>query len=292
MFRIKNGLVVASWLKTLLVSLLLAAAMPVLAEGSRSLYPLGYEAAHTDEGRANLDLAGAGTVYLNVVPRRTFIYVYALAGENILLGSRNRTAVNVGNILVYNPQSFGTKGNETIPGVASFTCNTGTTGLIDTRVKELAGPQSISGGGNPTGYVPCVFTAPSTGIYGVMFSVGSAGGNPNGVVDPPAISTNTVSAWDVTVRSSVTSSTTDINGRVFTYAWSSYTANNGPGFRLYSDLYYVTDDGYRYKQGLKGIDSNAGTFFANALGFRDQGQPLYKDIRGTNYGLAQACPRG
>ena len=268
------------------------AATPALAEGSRSLYPSGYEAAHPDEGRANLDLTGTGTVYLNVVPRRTFIYVYAQAGEHLLLGSRNRTANNVGDISVYNPQSFGTKGYETIPGAADFTCSSGTTGLIDTRVKELAGPQSADLSGNLTGYVPCSYVAPSTGVYGVLFAVGSSGGNPDGVVDPPATSTNSASAWDVTVRSSLASSTTDINGRVFTYAWSSYTNGNGAGRRLYSDLYYVTDDGYRYRQSLKGIDPNAGTFFANALGFKDQGQPLYKDIRGTNQPVSAGIPAG
>ncbi|MBI1285269.1 MAG: hypothetical protein GC183_13190 [Thiobacillus sp.] len=263
-----------------------------MAEGSRSLYPSGYEAAHTDEGRANLDLGGTGTVYLGVVPRRTFIYVYAQAGEHILVGSRNRTANNVGNINVYDPQSFGTKGYETIPGSADFVCSNATDGLIDTRAKELAGPRSANGSGNPSGYVPCVYVAPSDGVYGVMFSVASAGGNPNGVVDPPAASTNSVSAWDVTVRSSDPASTTDINGRVFTYAWSSFTNGNGAGRRLYSNLYYVSDDGYRYRQSLQGIDPNAGTFFANALGFRDQGQPLYKDIRGTNQPVSSGLPAG
>ncbi len=274
---------------------LIAATLPltVQAEGSRSLYPAGYEAAYTDEGRANLDLAGTGTVYLGVVPRRTFIYVYAVAGEHILVGSRNRTANNAGNIRIYDPQSFGTKGYETIPGTADFTCSNSTDGLIDTRAKELAGPRSVDGTGNPAGYVPCYYVAPSTGVYGVLFSSAASGTtNPNGVVDPPATSTNSVSAWDVTVRSGNTASTTDINGRVFTYAWSSFTSGNESGRRLYSDLYYVTDDGYRYRQSLQGIDPNAGTFFANALGFRDQGEPLYKDIRGTNQAVSTGLPAG
>ena len=267
-------------------------APPALAEGSRSLYPAGYEAAHTDEGRANLDLTGTGTVFLNVVPRRTFIYAYAQAGEYILVGSRNRTANGTGNILFYNPQSFGTKGFETIPGTADFACSTSTLGLIDTRAKELAGPQAISGGGNAAGYQPCFYQVPSTGIYGVSFGVGASGGAANGVVDPPAVSTSSVSAWDVTVRSSDTTSTADIDGRVFTYAWSSATGNNGVNQRLYFDLFYVTDDGYRYRQSLKGMDPLVGTFFANALGFRDQGQPLYKDIRGNNFAVNTGIAAG
>lgn len=138
-----------------------------LAEGSRSLYPAGYGAApNTDAGRANLDLTGTGSVFLNVVPTRTFIYVYAKANEYILVGSRNRTAANAGSIRVFNPQSFGTKGFETIPATADFTCSIGTDGLIDTRAKELAGPQAISGGGNPTGYVPCAYQAPARSLGG------------------------------------------------------------------------------------------------------------------------------
>jgi len=282
-----------SWIGGLVAACLISASGPALAEGSRSLYPAGYEAAHSDEGRANLDLAGTGTVYLGVVPRRTFIYVYAQAGEHILVGSRNRTANNVGRINVYAPQNFGTKGYETIPGTADFVCSNATDGLIDTRAKELAGPRSADGSGNLSGYVPCVYVAPSDGIYGVMFSGTSSGTtNPNGAVDPPATSQNSVSAWDVTVRSNDPASITDINGRVFTYAWSSYTAGNGAGRRLYSNLYYVSDDGYRYLQSLQGIDPNAGTFFANALGFKDQGQPLYKDIRGTNQPVSSGLPAG
>lgn len=262
-----------------------------LAEGSRSLYPAGYEAAYTDEGRANLDLTGGATVYLGVVQRRTFIYVYAQAGENILLGSRNRISNNAGTISLYSPQSFGTKGAETIPGAADFTCSAGTDGLIATRAQELAGPQSVDGTGNLSGFVPCHYTAPTEGIYGVLFSA-TGSTDTNGVIDPPATAKDSVSAWDVTVRGADTASTTDITGRVFTYAWSAYTAGNGANKRLYSNLYYVTDDGYRYRQSLKGIDPNGGTFFANALGFRDKGEPLYKDIRGLNQTVATGLPAG
>ncbi len=275
------GRLITAVLASLAVAGITLTVAPAQAEGSRSLYPSAHESI-TGAGRANLDLAGTGTVYLNIVPRRTFIYVYAQAGERILFGSRNRTANNVGGISIYQPQDFGSKGFETIPGSADFTCASGSTGLIDTRSKELAGPRAVSGGGNPNGYVPCVYVATQTGVHGVMFGVGNSGGanGTTGSLATPALSTGSVSAWDVTVRDSDTS-TVDLNGRVFTYAWSSVTGGNDAGNRLYSDLYYVTSDGYRYRQSLKGMDPFAGTFFANALGFRDQGQPLYKDIRGN-----------
>jgi len=264
----------------------------VLAEGSRNLYPAGTEAI-AGAGRGALDVSDPTQSYLNVVRRRGFIYVYAQAGERILLGSRNRTAAGVGIIQVYNPQNFGTPGAETLPGTASFTCTAGTTGLIANRAQELAGPRAVSGGGNPAGYVPCAYVAPVTGIYGVNFTGGSsnAGSPDNAFIDPPPILNNAVSAWDVTVRSSDTS-TADINGRMFTYAWTVFTFGNGDGRRLHQDLYYVTLDGYRYRQRLRGIDPNGGTFFANTLGFLDQGEPLYKNIRATNPLVSAGIPAG
>ena len=281
----------ARLLSPLCLLALLTASMPVAAEGSRTLYPADYETAHTGEGRGNLDLNASDT-YVSVASRRTFLYVYAQAGENILVGSRNRTAAGVGVINIYNPQSFGNRGAETIPGAASFSCTAGTTGLISTRAQELAGPRSTDGTGNLAGYIPCVYAAPSTGIYGVLFAAGSSGGNPDGNVGTPATSTNSVSAWDVTVRSASTASTTDLNGRLFTYAWSVYTGGNGNGRLLFSDLGIVTSDAYRDRLRKTGIDPFAGTFFANARGFIDNGEPLYRSLRGGDQPVSTLRPVG
>ncbi|RUQ36707.1 MAG: hypothetical protein EKK71_07275 [Candidatus Competibacteraceae bacterium] len=210
------------------------------AEGSRSLYPASYPTTcGTGSGqgcRANLDIQ-PGNRYVNRVNRLTFIYVYAEANEYILVGSSNRTADGKGVISIYNPydsqnspRNFGVTGDETVPATADFRCSEETNGLINTRAKELAGPQSVIGSNNTAGYIPCFYQAPSTGIYGVVFSVGDSGGNPNGAIDPPAVSNNSAAAWDVTVRSSDPNSTIDLNGRVFTYAWAGYTGdNNHPG---------------------------------------------------------------
>ncbi len=275
------------------ITILFGIAVNAHGEGSRSLYPATY--AGTNNARANLDLS-AGAKYANVVRRSTFLYVYAQAGEYIVLGSRNRstTGTTTGDISVYNPQSFGIPGDETIPGAADFSCSGGstqsgvhfsggtgatTTGLIADRAQELAGPNSadnsvlVSGG-----FRPCAYQAPQTGVYGVVFTVAGAGGGPNGSVDPPATSTSTVSAWDVTVRADATS-VVDLNGRLFTYAFAGYTGCNSCS--LYSTLYYITQDGYRYKQRLTGLDPNQYALYANSLGFLDNGNPLYKDLRGN-----------
>ena len=70
----------------------------------------------------------------------------------------------------------------------------------------------------------------------------------------------------------------DINGRLFTYAFVGFTGGNQRP--VYTDHYYTTTDGYRYKQSLNGLDPNGYTLYANSLGFLDNEQPLYKDIRG------------
>ncbi len=115
------------------------------AEGSRSLYPASYPTTcGTGSGqgcRANLDLQSGTTTnpnrYVNKVRRSTFLYVYAQAGEYILLGSSNIGAnYDNGDVFIYNPnptnpQNFGTPGDENYnaatPGSPDFKCSTGPT---------------------------------------------------------------------------------------------------------------------------------------------------------------------
>ena len=267
---------------------------PALAEGSRSLYPSTYPVGGF---RANLDLQPSQK-YVGKVIRRTFLYVYVEAGEYLLVGSRNRS--NGGDILVYNPQDFGTPGDETIPGSADFTCSSNAQplgsfggagrGVIASRAEELAGPNSADNAATVTnGFSPCAYLAPSTGLYGVLFTVATSGGSgPNGSVATPALSNNSVSAWDVTVRNGATS-TADLNGRLFTFAWNAFTGGNSRP--VYSTHYYVTNDGYRYAQDLRGLDPNGYALYANTFGFLDNGQPLFKDIRG-NEALVTSLPVG
>lgn len=273
----------------LICTVFLCGVSDVRAEGSRTLYPSTYPsacgAAPGQGCRSNLDLQPAEK-YVGKVLRRTFLYVYAQQGEYILLGSRNRDAG--GDIRVYDPAVFGVPGDETVPASPSFSCASATApagsfsgggrGLIASRTAELAGPNSADNSQTVAGgYAPCAYQAPVTGIYGVIFTAASTGGAPNGSVATPAHSSNSVSAWDVTVRSDATS-LTDLNGRLFTYAWIGFTGgNNRPDYSVH---YYVTSDGYRYAQNLRGLDPNGYALYANSAGFLDNGQPLYKDIRG------------
>jgi uncharacterized repeat protein (TIGR01451 family) len=289
--------------------LALGFAMPARADGSRDLFPAGYTGS-----RANLDLQ-PGQIYVGVVRRRTFVYVYAQAGEYILLGSSNRIDGNAaGNIRVFDPQSFGTPGDETIPVASNFDCAAGATavggnpaapgphffgdpagagnitGAIATRNAELAGPRSADdSAGSANTWTPCAYRAPSTGVYGVLFAASDAGGGPNGAIDPPARSSNSVAAWQATVRANATS-TTDIVGRAFTYAFAFFTGgNNRP---VNADLYYVTSDGFRYQQALRDFDPNGYALYANVSGFLDGGNPLYKNVRGNNAQIDTILPAG
>jgi uncharacterized repeat protein (TIGR01451 family) len=276
----------------------LASPEHVYAEGSRSLYPSTYPAGGW---RANLDFQ-PGQLYIGKVRRSGFLYVYAQAGEYILLGSRNRS--DGGDIFIDNPQDFGTPGDEiynaTTPGTPEFSCSAGSTepgthysggtlGTVSTRTQELAGPNSADDTvGVLNGFAPCAYQAPVNGVYGVLFNPATSGDSPNGVIDPPALSNNSVSVWDVTVRPDVTS-TTDINGRLFTYAFIGYTGGNSRP--VYSTHYYITNDGYRYAQDLRGLDPNGYALYANTFGFLDNGQPLFKDLRG-NEALITTLPPG
>ena len=233
--------------------------------------------------------------YLGKVTCSTFLYVYAQAGEYIVLGSRNRA--NGGDINVYNPQNFGVPGDEiynpTTQGTPDFTCSGGstqqgphyyggTTGRITSRAQELAGPKSADNSSGVTNaFTPCAYRVPSNGIYGVLFEAATSGGStyPDGSIATPVVEQNGVSAWDVTVRANATS-TTDISGRLFTYAFIGYTGGNP--HPVYYSLWYVSHDGYRYQQYLNGLDGAGYAQYANTIGFLDNGQPLYKDLRGND----------
>ncbi|MBD2079997.1 DUF11 domain-containing protein [Leptolyngbya sp. FACHB-17] len=155
---------------------------------------------------------------------------------------------------------------------------------------ELAGPQAISGTGNTSGYLPCYYTAPTTGVYDVVvFGPNTTEGTPNGSIDSFNTDNNgqgnSVAAWDVTVRDSNPNSTTDKNGRVFTYYFAFFAGSNGRP--LYFSVYPVTNDGYRYKITLRGLDPAGFLLYGNQVGFFDSDgkTPLYRDLIGQNRDL-------
>ncbi|MEH2441556.1 lamin tail domain-containing protein [Nostoc sp.] len=267
------------------------------AEGSRTLYP---SSASASSSRANLEWRT--DTYGGLVLRRTLLKVYANKDEYILLGS-SAVGVNNGNVRVYNPgRVSGSIGSETVPNTPDFVCTSQAgRGVISTRQQELNGPRAISGGGNPNGYIPCYYQAPSTGVYDIVFygpdgGSSSANGAPTGEMDLSngnnfnAQQGTSVAAWDVTVRSSNQTSTTDLNGRLFSYYLALFTGNNGRYLNF--PVYPVTTDGYRYKVELRGTDPNGFVLYGNQTGFFDSDgkSPLYHDILGADSQLAN--PQG
>ena len=238
--------------------------------------------------------------------RRTLLKVFANQNEFILMGS---SAVGVvsgatqGDILIYSPGLVtGPVGKETVPGTSSYSCVTQRAatgnpaqGQIASRAAELAGPDTISnpinatpGGAVPNGYVPCFYQAPVTGIYDVIIH-GPSGDNSNTQNIPTgevalasaanfdATQATNIAAWDVTVRSALTS-TTDLTGRLFSYYLALFTGDNARP--LNSTVYIVTSDGYQYRTDLLGMDPNGFLLYGNQVGFYDSDHqsPLYHDV--------------
>ena len=269
------------------------------AEGSGSLYPSNATCGPNSTGgacRANLEWR-TNTTAGGTLARRTLLKVYANANEYILMGS-SASGVGQGNIMVYNPGVVtGTVGSENLPASPNFNCVTQASGSnrgkIVSRTEELAGPKAISGGGNPSGYVPCYYQAPATGVYAVAMygTAGPISNTDGGVTGEINLSSSSnfdttqgssVAAWDVTVRDSDQTSTTNLTGRLFTDYLALFTAGNGRP--VTSTVYPVTTDGYRYRVALNGLDPNGFVTYGNSAGFyNSDGQtPLYHDVIGQD----------
>jgi uncharacterized repeat protein (TIGR01451 family) len=192
-------------------------------------------------------------------PPYTVLRVYANAGERIEMGSSAMGLGGQADIVVYPPgSSFNTPSGGIAPlahnfpfATPIFDCNTDSStpgrGVLNSRAKELAGP------GGPTGYTPCSFTAPATGIYAVLlFSVDptNQSGVANGTLGSPNVSATQktyLTVWDVTV---VRPDGSRAAGRVFTNIVGLRAYNNenppAPGMANFHG-YVLTGTGYVYE---------------------------------------------
>jgi uncharacterized repeat protein (TIGR01451 family) len=287
------------------------------AEGSAQLYPANATCTSNASGgscRANIEwrTSAYGPATGAQVRRRTYLQAYAVAGEVLLMGS-SAVGVGAGDILIYDPGVVTDPDASVLPalttGVNGFRCSDqrtasgiATQGRITSRALELAGPQALSGGGNPSGYVPCSYVAPTSGIYGVVFYGPSGDGSntdgaPTGEIGLASASNfsaaqaTSVAAWDLTVRPDATS-TTSLTGRLLTKALAAYTGGNGRPINI--SLRVVTTDGYRYRTDTRGLDPNGFAFYGNQIGFYDGDgtSPLYHDAYGTTNGQLTALAGG
>ena len=288
------------------------------AEGSAQLYPADAACVSNASGgscRANIEwrTSAYGPATGAQVRRRTYLQVYAVAGEVLVMGS-SAAGVGTGDILVYNPGVVTDTDAQPLPtvttGANGFRCSDQRTssgnpsqGRITTRAQELAGARRSAGGGNPTGYVPCSYAAPVTGIYGVAFYGPSGDGadtdggitgetNLASAANFDATQATSVAAWDITVRAG-TASTVDLTGRLFTKALVAFTGGNGRPINVSAQV--VTSDGFRYRTDTRGLDPNGFAFYGNQAGFLDGDgtSPLYHDAYGTtNTGQLTALAGG
>ncbi|WP_423224659.1 DUF7619 domain-containing protein [Candidatus Amarolinea aalborgensis] len=219
--------------------------------------------------------------------RRTWLRVYAKAGEIISMGSSG-VGVGSGDIWLWNPNliSDSQMATASIP-TPSLKCSTAqpTKGKLTTRAQEQAGPLPTSGG-----YDPCTYTAPEAGVYWVAM-IGPAGilGNGDGsagtIAAPVTDSTQSagVSMWDITVRAAGVTKT----GRVFVDYLAMLAGGNGSTFQQFSTLYATSADGFKYRLDLRGLDPNGYLLYGNSVGFLDPDgkTPLYHDLVATDNSL-------
>ena len=277
-----------------------------MADGSRTLYPSAASCAPNSSSgscRANIEWRTSfyGPAGSTQVRRRTILDAYVSSGETIDVGS-SAVGVGSGDVTVFDPGVVSDPSAEPLPtvttGVNGFRCSDQRTssgiaaqGMITSRALELAGPQAVTGGGNPGGYVPCHYTAPATGIYSIVFygpdgdGVDTDGGaladiNLANANNFNAAQLATIAAWDVTIRANDTS-VTDINGRLFTTALAASTAGNGRPLNI--TFYVTTNDGFVYEVQTRGLDPNGFALYGNQLGFLDAdgSGPLDHDVLGT-----------
>jgi gliding motility-associated-like protein/uncharacterized repeat protein (TIGR01451 family) len=255
-----------------LCSIVLFVLFPVvycLAEGSKDMYPSGAQG-----NRAYMTSSSTNTSALigNIInPGRMF--VYAKAGEVIYIGS-SAQGIGSGTTRLVAPN-----------GTVYTTGTSVTTGRINSRAEELAGPAALTAGGY-SAYNRTVLAA-EEGIWTVEFT----SPNPTSALGtgytPPAANANwtttnqtsvstlaLIVAWDITVASAGVQKP----GRVYL---NIFTGNAGTAASaFYGKFNVLTKDGFTYTAAGNGIQPFLFAFFVNNKGTRDKatGVPVYKSV--------------
>src|SRR5690606_2800696 len=243
---------------TMLLSLM--ATIPVLADGSKDLYPstaTGIRAVlrSSNTSNASWPFANEGTHY-----------VYANVDETITLASSAQGSGNA-RIRLYAPDG-------------TLVVNATSGGQITNRTAELAGPQRVGQtGGNR--YTPLYHTVTQAGIYRVEF-VAQGTGAPNSAINVAGWTQGSnagIVAWDVSV---INDGNTDfISGRVYANILNFSLGSSRSGTNGFNGLMYVlTKDGDVYRVNGNGMNGLYFPFFVNNLGFvvPDTQEPVYKSL--------------
>lgn len=260
---------------------ILSLALPMAAaEGSSELLVSGTSRASLETGNSNKgDLGTASPM------RKTSLFVYANAGEQLAMGSSGMLSglSPAASINVYAGEVNLTSGSAPTPVKTCLPTNA-KVGYIETRLQETSGPNTVNAGG----YIPCTYTVTSTNVYTIEFLAPSPTAdkaptaNTVGTAWPvPVASDSSIAAWDVTV---VKNGSTAVPGRV----WTTYLAmNSGGNSRSVGlKLYVQTKDGYRY-QVTQNLDPYGFVFFANNKGVTNSsGQASFQSatVASATYG--------
>jgi len=250
-------------LKFAAVIVLLFSSTPLLADGSKDLYPSNITGV-----RAYLRSSTTSTVNWPF-PNMGVHYVYAKPGERITLASSVQGLSGSPKIILYNPSGV---------SVVNNTSN----GYINNRTAELAGPQLFGQtGGNR--YTPIYYEVPVNGggIYKVEFyarGTGDPGTTVNANGNWTQNSDAGIAAWDVSVIN--TTNTGFIKGRVYANVLNLSNGTTNPESNQFRGLVYVlTKDGYTYRVNNNGNNGMYFTFFVNNSGFIDtSGNAIYKSL--------------
>jgi gliding motility-associated-like protein len=243
------------------------------AEGSKELAASGGYRAY---------LFSSSTVANTSFPFPTLgtVKVYVKPGESIYVGS-SAQGIAGGTINLRAPD-----GNNYTSGTDA------STGNINSRAQEVAGPLPNTGG-----FTPFIKTvgAGQEGVWEIDFVAENPGTVLNG--NPPTIPANAswtqpqaeyITAFDVSVRNAANSGF--INGRVYTQVFSGILGTFNVGFNAI--FHILTKDGYQYILNNNGQAGNGFTFFVNNKGFRgDDGNASYKSINGLSANVNVQDPR-
>ncbi|RAV17761.1 InlB B-repeat-containing protein [Paenibacillus contaminans] len=205
------------------------------------------------------------------IERKTYLKVYAQAGEKIYLGSSQKGK----NIIFTDPNGVKT----------SYQVDQNGVGYIDTLAKETKGPSLTTDDG---GYVPYIVSIAQTGIYQVEFEGGTAAPSTTLTTDTSFRQNQggTIGAWDITI---VDANGDKKPGRVFTSYVAMYMGGNKPNQKVLNSVFYVvTKDGYLYKTDMNGLDPNGFIFFSANRGFIDltNNMTLYHTADGNDDNLS------
>lgn len=259
-----------------LIFFLFFIAQNAVAEGSKDLYPSGVTG-----NRAFLYANTDGTWYLDRYPFKTrgTHFVYAKNGETIAVAS---SAIGYSNarIVITSPR-----------GVVDTRNLSGSTGRIQNRSQELAGPRW---GGAPTaGYTPITINvaAAEEGIWKIEFLAPAGGNTSSNIVAANTFADdewtqqtgnniNLIAAWDVSVRNQAGNAW--LTGRVYANVLNLSINNNFLEDRgFYVTNFVLTEDGRAYRVETNGNNGYAFTFFSNNNGFAVNGVPTYKSLNAS-----------